>query len=71
MNINITQIHYNDIKLNLSADDLKAALVAKYGDAASQIQGQDVVLMAAGYDQFFPESGVTFTFAQPLEGHNG
>ncbi len=71
MNINKIQIHYNDIKLNLSIEDLKDALVAKYGDAASQIQGQEVALMSTNYNQFYPEAGLTLNFAQPLEGHNG
>ncbi|MNJ59482.1 hypothetical protein D3C77_551690 [compost metagenome] len=70
MSIKKTLIHFHDITLTLSVDDLKAALVAKYGDAAVEVLGGGVILQNASYSTYYPEEGVKFTFAQPLEGHN-
>lgn len=70
MGIKKTLIHFNDITLTLSADDLKAALIAKYGDAATEVLGDGVILQNATYSTYCPDDGVKFTFAQPLEGHN-
>jgi hypothetical protein len=70
MTIKKTLIHFNDITLTLSSDELKAALVAKYGDAAEDVLGEEVILQAASYSTYSPGEGVKFTFAQPLEGHN-
>lgn len=70
MTIKKTLIHFNDITLTLSADDLKAALIAKYGEEAAKVFGESVILQNAHFSSFQPEEGVKFTFAQPLEGHN-
>ncbi len=70
MGIKKTLIHFNNITLTLSADDLKAALVAKYGDAASGVLVDGVILQSATYSTLYPDEGVKFAFAQPLEGHN-
>ena len=70
MGIKKTLIHFNDITLTLSADDLKAALITKYGDAAVEVLVDGVILQNATYSTYCPEDGVKFTFAQPLEGHN-
>ncbi|OEC54813.1 hypothetical protein [Pseudomonas sp. AP42] len=70
MSIKKTLIHFNDITLTLSADDLKAALIAKYGDAAVEVLADGVILQNATYSTYFPDDGVKFAFAQPLEGHN-
>ncbi|WP_455826605.1 hypothetical protein [Pseudomonas graminis] len=70
MGIKKTLIHFNDITLTLSADDLKAALIAKYGDAATEVLGDGAILQNATYSTYCPEDDVKFTFAQPLEGHN-
>lgn len=70
MSIKKTLIHFNDITLTLSADDLKAALIAKYGDAAAEALGEGVILQSASYSTYYPDEGVKFTFAQPLQGHN-
>ncbi|UNM17286.1 hypothetical protein K0P33_17015 [Pseudomonas sp. ArH3a] len=70
MSIKKQLIHFNDIRLTLSADDLKAALIAKYGDAAAEVLVDDVTLQNATYSTYYPNDGVEFTFAQPLEGHN-
>lgn len=70
MSIKKTLIHFNDITLTLSADDLKAALIAKYGDAATEVLGDGVILQNATYSTYCPDDRVKFTFAQPLEGHN-
>lgn len=71
MTIKKTLIHFNDITLTLSADELKSALIAKYGEEAEKVLGEDVILQNAYFSAFQPEEGVQFTFAQPLEGHNG
>ncbi|WP_095093857.1 hypothetical protein [Pseudomonas sp. Irchel 3A5] len=70
MTIKKTLIHFNDITLTLSAGDLKAALIAKYGEDAAKVLGEDVILQRACSSVFQPEEGVKFSFAQPLEGHN-
>ncbi|MGQ7862572.1 hypothetical protein ACUN0G_25330 [Pseudomonas sp. 32A] len=70
MGIKKTLIHFNDITLTLSVDDLKAALISKYGDAAAEVLVDDVILQSAAYSTYCPDDGVTFAFAQPLEGHN-
>ncbi|MDD2046118.1 hypothetical protein [Pseudomonas putida] len=70
MSIKKTLIHFHDITLTLSVDDLKAALVAKYGNAAVEVLGEGVILQNASYFTFYPDEGVKFTFAQPLVGHN-
>lgn len=70
MSIKKTLIHFNDITLTLSADDLKAALIAKYGDAAAEALGEGVILQNASYSTYCPDEGVKFTFAQSLQGHN-
>ncbi|WP_122408975.1 hypothetical protein [Pseudomonas viridiflava] len=70
MTIKKKLIHFNEIILTLSADDLKAALIAKYGGAAAQVLGEDVVLQNAYFSAFKAEEGVIFTFAKPLLGHN-
>lgn len=70
MSIKKTLIHFHDITLTLSVDDLKAALVAKYGNAAVEVLGEGVILQNASYSTFYPDEGVKFIFAQPLEGHN-
>lgn len=70
MGIKKTLIHFNDITLNLSTDDLKAALIAKYGNAAAEVLVDGVILQSATYSAFHPDDGVKFAFAQPLEGHN-
>ncbi|PIB40706.1 hypothetical protein AOA59_27155 [Pseudomonas sp. 2822-15] len=70
MGIQKTLIHFNDITLNLSADDLKAALIAKYGDAAAEVLGDGAILQSATYSAHYPDDGVKFAFAQPLEGHH-
>ncbi|WP_338513416.1 hypothetical protein VRC24_17005 [Pseudomonas poae] len=70
MGIKKTLIHFNDITLTLSADDLKTALIAKYGDAAVEVLVDGVILQNATYSTYYPDNGVTFAFAQPLEGHN-
>ena len=70
MSIKKTLIHFNDITLTLSADDLKAALIAKYGDAAAEVLVEGVILQNATYSAYCPDDGVKFAFAQPLEGHN-
>ncbi|MFJ1573007.1 hypothetical protein ACIOAU_15705 [Pseudomonas sp. NPDC088322] len=69
MGIKTTLIHFNDITLTLTEADLKAALITKYGDAATEALGGGCLLQNASYSHFAPEEGVTFTFAQPLEGH--
>ncbi|WP_339484160.1 hypothetical protein [Pseudomonas sivasensis] len=70
MGIKKTLIHFNDITLTLSADDLKTALIAKYGEAATEVLGEGVILQNAAFSYHYPEEGVKFTFAQPLGGHN-
>lgn len=70
MSIKKQLIHFNDIRLALSADDLKAALIAKYGDAAAEVLVDGVILQNATYSTYYPNDGVELTFAQPLEGHN-
>ncbi|NVZ45128.1 hypothetical protein HX780_06745 [Pseudomonas tolaasii] len=70
MSIKKTLIHFNNITLTLSADDLKAALIAKYGDAASEVLVDGVILQSSTYSTYFPDDGVKFTFAQPPEGHS-
>ena len=70
MGIKKTLIHFNDIALTLSADDLKAALIAKYGESAVDVLADGVILQSATYSTYYPDNGVTFAFAQPLEGHN-
>ena len=70
MSINKTLIHFSDITLTLSTDDLKAALIAKYGDAAAEVLVEGVILQSATYSTYCPDHGVKFAFAQPLEGHN-
>ncbi len=70
MGIKKRLIHFNDITLTLSEVDLKAALVANYGDAAAEVLEDGVILQNAHYSHFTPADGVTFTFAQPLEGHD-
>lgn len=69
MSIKKTLIHFNDITLTLSADELKSALIAKYGDAAVDVLGEGVILQNAYFSSYQPEDGVKFTFSQPLEGH--
>lgn len=69
MSIKKRLIHFNDITLTLTEADLKAALIAKYGDAAAEALEDGVILQNAHYSHFTPAEGVTFTFAQPLEGH--
>lgn len=70
MSIKKTLIHFNNITLTLSADELKSALIAKYGNAAVDVLGGEVILQNAYFSSYQPEDGVQFTFAQPLEGHN-
>ncbi|MGH8379266.1 hypothetical protein [Pseudomonas sp.] len=70
MSIKKTLVHFHNITLTLSEDDLKAALVAKYGSAAVEVLGEGVILQNASFSTYYPEEGVKFTFAQPLEGHN-
>ena len=70
MSIKKQLIHFNDIQLTLSVDDLKSALIAKYGDAAVEVLVDGVILQNATYSTYYPDDGVTFAFAQPLEGHN-
>ena len=70
MSIKKQLIHFNNIQLTLFADELKAALIAKYGDAAAEMLVDDVILQNATYSTYYPSDGVKFTFAQPLEGHN-
>ena len=70
MSIKKTLIHFNDITLTLSADDLKAALIAKYGGAATEVLGDGAILQSATYSAYCPDDGVKFAFAQPLKGHN-
>lgn len=70
MGIKKTLIYFNDITLTLSADDLKAALISKYGDAAVEVLVDGVILQSAAYSTYCPDDGVKFTFAQALEGHN-
>jgi len=70
MSIKKTLIHFNNITLTFSADDLKAALIAKYGDAAVEVLVDGVILQNATYSAYCPDEGVKFTFAQPLEGHS-
>jgi len=69
MSIKKTLIHFNDITLTLSADELKSALIAKYGEAAADVLGEGVILQNAYFSSYQPEDGLKFTFAQPLEGH--
>ncbi|WP_404939064.1 hypothetical protein P7C00_11535 [Pseudomonas sp. JDS08PS003] len=70
MSIKKTLIQLNDITLTLSVDDLKAAFIAKYGDAPAEVLGEGVILQNAAFSCHYPQEGVKFTFAQPLEGHN-
>ncbi|AMS22121.1 hypothetical protein AYK59_19015 [Pseudomonas synxantha] len=63
-------IRFNDITMTLSADGLKAALIAKYGDTAAQILVDGLILQNATYSTYCPDDGVTFAFTQPLEGRN-
>lgn len=69
MSIKKTLIHFHDISLTLTPDEIKTALITKYGDAAAQVLGEDVVLQSSFFHLYQPEPSVTFTFAQPLEGH--
>lgn len=69
MGIRKTLIHFNDITLTLSVDDLRAALIAKYG-AAVEVLVDGVLLQSATYSAYCSDDGVKFAFAQPLEGHN-
>ena len=66
MSIKKTLIHFNHIALTLSADELKAALIAKYGD----VLPEGVILQGASYSVYRPDEGVEFTFAESLKGHN-
>ncbi|OZY47973.1 hypothetical protein [Pseudomonas lundensis] len=66
MSIKKTLVHFNHIALTLSADELKAALIAKYGD----VLAEGVILQGASYSAYRPDEGVEFTFAESLEGHN-
>ena len=70
MSIKKTLIHFNNITLTLAVDDLNAALISKYGDAATEILGDGALIQSASYSAYYPSEGVMFTFAQPLEGHN-
>ncbi|QXI03653.1 hypothetical protein HU718_016580 [Pseudomonas tensinigenes] len=70
MGIRKTLIHFNDITLTLSVDDLRAALIAKYGAAAVEVLVDGVILQSATYSAYCSDDGVKFAFAQPLEGHN-
>ncbi|MBK5512304.1 hypothetical protein [Pseudomonas sp. TH15] len=69
MSIKKTLIHFNNITLTLSPNELKSALIAKYGDAAVDVLGEGVILQNAYFSSYQPEDGLKFTFAQPLEGH--
>lgn len=66
MSIKKTLVHFNHIVLTLSADELKVALIAKYGD----VLADGVILQGASYSAYRPGEGVEFNFAEPLEGHN-
>ena len=66
MSIKKTLVHFHHIALTLSADELKAALIAKYGD----VLAEGVIFQGASYSAYRPDEGVEFTFAESLEGHN-
>ena len=66
MSIKKTLVHFNHIALTLSADELKSALLAKYGNVLTE----GVIFQGASYSAYRPDEGVEFTFVESLEGHN-